>query len=181
MNKSLYHFYCAHCILDTTFPVYEPTTTNNCNPILGRKFGILFEHSNKAIFHARTVSNCELMHFYSIYIKPVSLRTNAQQISTIIENLLPFIFPWNIQRNITNYLLEKSIISDSFTYATSKITETEQCYFTNQSPASTINWSSAYLLDPNTNTIINLLKQHSKHKWSQDELVKVETSYLQHL
>ena len=180
MNEYLDHFSCAYCILDTALPYNETTTTKNWNPIFSRKFGILIEHNNEAIFHAQTVSNCELVHFYSIYIKPVALGTNAQQSSTILENLLSFGFPWHIRRNITNYLLAKLGISDSLTYATREITEIAQCNFTKQSSTSTLYCLSAYISDPNTYTIINILRKNSKHMWSQNELAKVETSYRQH-
>ena len=39
-----------------------------------------------------------------------------------------------MQENLTNYLLAKSEISDSLTYATREITEIAQCYFKKQSP-----------------------------------------------
>ena len=91
-----------------------------------------------------TVNSCI---FYSINIKPVSLRTNSYHSSTILDNLLPFGFPWHIRKNITNNLLEKLGISDSLTYATSKITETSKCYFTKKSPTSTLGWSPAYISD----------------------------------
>ena len=103
-HKSLYYVSCTVCILDTEFPAHEPTTTNNCNPILGRRFGILIEHNKKSIFHAQTVRKYELMHFYSIGIKPVSLRTNAQKNSAIIDNLLPLVFPWHMRKiSLTTY------------------------------------------------------------------------------
>ena len=98
MTKYLYHVSCTYCILDIVLPDHEPTTTNNCKPILGQRFGILIEHNNEAIFHAQTVKKCELMHFYSIDIKPVALRTNAQKSSAIIDNLLPFVFPLNMRK-----------------------------------------------------------------------------------
>ena len=113
MTKYLDHLSCADCIHDPAFPSTNSTTTNNCNFVFGRQFSILLEHNNKATFHARTFSNCELIHFYSIDIKPVSLRTNAQHISAIIDNLLPFGFHWRMRENLTNYLLAKSGISDS--------------------------------------------------------------------
>ena len=134
MNKSLYHVSCEDCILDTKFPANEPTTTNNCNPIFGQRSDILLEHNNKVTFHARTVSNCELIRFYSIDIKPVALRNNYQHSSAILNNLTSFRFPMRMRRNLTNYLLEKSGIADSLTYATNKINETTQCYFTKQRP-----------------------------------------------
>ena len=86
-----------------------------------------------------------------------------------------------MQKNITNYLLEKSVISDSLTYATSKITSTAQCDFIKQSPTSTLYLSSSYISDPNTDIIINILKQYSKDMWSQYKLSTVETRYRQHL
>ena len=117
------------------------------------------------------------MNFYSIVINPVALGNNAQHSSAILKNLIPFVFPWRLRGNITNYLLAKSGISDSLTYATSKITETSQCYFTNKSPTSILYWSSTYILYPNTDTMINKLKQDSKYMWSQNKLAKVENSY----
>ena len=102
INKSLDRVSCADCILDTEFPAHEPTTTKNCNPICGRLFGILLEHNNKAIFHARTVSKCELVHLYYVDNKPVALSTNSQQGITILDNLLTLVFPCNMQINITN-------------------------------------------------------------------------------
>ena len=179
-HKSLYYVSCTVCILDTEFPAHEPTTTNNCNPILGRRFGILIEHNKKSIFHAQTVRKYELMHFYSIDIKPVSLRTNAKkwrhywQPSTIS-------IPLAYAENLTNYLLEKSGISDFLTYATRNITETSHCCFKKKIPTSTIDWSYTYISDPNTNFIINIIKQHSKHMWIQDKLATVKTIYWQHL
>ena len=155
MNKYLEHVSCSDCILDPEFPAHETTKTKNRNPIFGQLFGILIEHNNDATFHAQKVSNCELMNFYSIEIKPVALRTNAQHSSTILDNLLIFGFTWSIQENFTNYLLEKSGILDSLTYATRKITETEQCYFTKQIPTSKLDWSSTCISDPNTDTMIN--------------------------
>ena len=121
------------------------------------------------------------MNFYSINIKPVYLRTNDQQSGNIIDNLLPFILTWHMRKNITNYLLAKEGISDSITYATIKVTATAPCYSKNQIPTYTIDWSLTYILNPNTNIIINIQKKHSKNMWSQDELAKVETSYRQHL
>ena len=85
ITKSLDHVFWSYCILDPAFPYHQPTTTNNCNPIFSRRFGILIEHNNKATFHAQTVNNCELIHSYSINIKLVSLRTNARHSSIIIE------------------------------------------------------------------------------------------------
>ena len=96
MNKSLDRVSCADFILDPSFPYHEPTTTNNCNPNFGRRFGILIYHNNKATFHARTVSKCELMHFYSINIKPVALRTTARHSRAILNNLLSSGFPWRM-------------------------------------------------------------------------------------
>ena len=116
MTKYLDHVSCADCILDISFPSHESTTTNNCNPIFGQIFGILFEHNNVATFHARTVINCELMHLYSINTKPIDLRTNSQHSSSIIDKLLPFEFPWHMRKNLTNYLLAKLGISDFPTY-----------------------------------------------------------------
>ena len=121
------------------------------------------------------------MHLYSINIKPIYLRTNDQQNSTILDNIIPFGFPWHMKINITNYSLAKSGLSDSLTYATRKITDTEKYYFTKKIPTSTLNWISAYISNPNTATIINRLKEHSKHMWSQDEPAKFETSYQKRL
>ena len=73
MIKSLDYVFCADCILDTEFPSHEPTTTNNCNPIFCQRFGIFLDHNKKSTFHAQTVSNCELVHFYYIDIKPLEL------------------------------------------------------------------------------------------------------------
>ena len=128
MTKSLDHVSCADCIRDQEFPAHEPTTTNNCNPIFGRRFRILLEYNNEATFCARTVRNCKLMHLCSMDIQFVALRTNYQQNSAILDNLLSFGFLWRIREILTNYLLAKSRISYSLTYATSKITETAQCY-----------------------------------------------------
>ena len=111
MTKYLDHVSCADCILDTDFLANEPTTTNNCNPILGPRFGLLLGNNNEAIFHSRIVSNWELMHLYYIDINPIAIIISAQQSSTIINNLLPCVFPWHMQRNLTNYLLEKPGIS----------------------------------------------------------------------
>ena len=121
------------------------------------------------------------MHFYSIYIKPVALITNAQHGSAILENILPFGFFLRMRDNLTTYLLSKSGISNSLTYSTSKITEIAQYYFTKKIPTSILNWSSAYISDPNITIIINRLKQYSTYMWSQDKLTTVETSYRQHL
>ena len=96
MIKFLYHVYCADCILGPEFTSHEPTTTNNCNPIFGRRFGILLEHNNDVTFHAQTVSNCELMLCYSIDIKPVVLRTNNHHSNTILDNLITFGLTWRM-------------------------------------------------------------------------------------
>ena len=127
MTKSLDNVSCADCSLDPEFPSHEPNTITNCNPIFGRRFGILLEHNNKATFHARTVINCELMHLYSIGIEPASIGANSQHSSAIIDNILPFGFPCHMWKNISNYLLEKSGILDSLPYTTREFTEIAQC------------------------------------------------------
>ena len=80
-----------------------------------------------------------------------------------------------MQEILTKYLLEKSGILDSLTYATSKITDTAQCQFTEQSPNSILDWSFDYISDPNTDIIINRLTQYSKYIWIRNKLAKVET------
>ena len=105
MNKSLDHVSCTDCILDPALPDHEPTTTNNCNLIFGRRFIILLKNKNEATFYA--LRKYELMHLYSTVIKPGSLETNDQHSITILDNLLPFRFPWCMWGNFTKYLLEK--------------------------------------------------------------------------
>ena len=78
-----------------------------------------------------------------------------------------------MRKYLTNCLLAKSGISDSLTYATSKITETAHFYFKKQSPTYMLYWSYAYISDPNTDIIINLIKQYSKHMWIQYKLAIV--------
>ena len=106
-TKPLDQISCTYSILGPLFPTHEPTSTKNCNLVLGLQFRILLDYNNEATFHARKSINCELVCLYSIDIKTIALGTNSQHSSAILDNLIPFRFHWRMQDNINNYLLGK--------------------------------------------------------------------------
>ena len=92
------------------------------------------------MFHAQTVINYELMHFYSIDIKPIALRTNAQKNATLSTT---FYHSDSLgicrKTSLTTYWRNQE--SQTLLHMLPEITETAQCYLSKKSLVSTIDWT----------------------------------------
>ena len=113
----------AYAVFDPAFPAHEPTLSNNGNSIFGRRFRIFIYAADGSYFYARHVENNELLSFY--YIDHTSLLRDFD--GSNLGNLLPFGFPWNLQKSIFDLALQCSGISYTLEFSTIEIIDTAQC------------------------------------------------------
>ena len=169
----------ASClILDSAYPGLEPAPDHE-NQVFGRRFGIAFE-TDDGLWFARRTSTIELLRMYSFDMSMIQNPAILFALDECVDVLLPHCIPHTF-RNRIHSSEEGNItkVTDAFVLAADPHVNSAPCLLVNAetAPPCTLDWTSAYYADEDTEAIISHLATHKPNDWSADTLARVNKSY----
>jgi hypothetical protein len=166
----------SNFILDSGFPAQESCKKEASNTLFGRRFGIAMKSADGTWF-ARPPSTLELLRMYSVVVHEINTVPPHFDINDIADDLLPFSLPWTFRSEFLNDVSPVSTIMDDFMFSDSTHSNAAQCFFSKAS-TETFDWEQAYLEDPETVTVMQLLLNcHDKPSFTDEQLQTVSVSY----
>ena len=121
------------------------------------------------------MSNYKTLQMYSISTDKLAACREHATVTAILDDGLPFSMPWKLCNQTITHLLSELGILDQFVHSGSEHCDTIQCYF--MKPQETLDWDSAYAVDPVTRTVMQGLVEHKVNEWTTLELSNAGLRY----
>ena len=143
-------------IMDTGFPIVEPCAREYYTEYFERWPGLCCGDTHRETIIGRSISNIELLSWYSIPMEIISLSLDHSSFEDTLDDCLPHTVPWKIKYRVLSACITWCDILELHYLNSSCHADNFQCYIT-RSHKNTLNWKKAYSTDPSTSRMVSLL------------------------